>query len=313
MGDGDQPSARDHSLPPDALQDLSLTHLALAILILVWGTTWAAIRIGLEGIPPFTGVSLRFAIASLAVFAAARLLGIRLQWHRRAVHLGLLNAVLSFSVSYGVVYWAEQWVPSGLAAVLFSTFPLFVAVLAHFQLPGERLTARSGAGILLGFAGVLVIYSEDLTTLAGAGALGASLVFLISPLAAAVASVGIKRWGAGIDAFTLTAAPMGLTAAIMGIVAFWFERDRPVVFDGTSIGALFYLALVGSALTFSLYFWLLSRLPATRLSLISYGVPIVAVLVGTLVLDESLTGRIGIGAGMVLAGVGLAVSSRARR
>lgn len=210
------------------------------------------------------------------------------------------------------MYWAEQWVPSGLAAVLFSTFPLFVAILAHFWLPGERLTGGSATGILIGFAGVLVVYSEDLSALAGSRTAMASLVFLISPLAAAVGNVVVKRWGEGIDAFTLTAAPMGLTAAVMGVLAWALERDLPVVFDATSVGALLYLALVGSALTFSLFFWLLAKLRATRLSLISYGVPIVAVLVGTLVLDETLSARILVGAGMVLAGVAMAVSAKSR-
>ena len=285
----------------------SLTYAALAVLILIWGTTWAVIRIGLRGLPPFTGVALRFGIAAVVLLAAARLVGVRPSWDRRATMLGAVNAVLSFSLSYGVVYWAEQWVPSGLASVLFSTFPLMVAGLAHFVLPDERIRAASATGILVGFTGVLVIFSEDLASLGGQETVKAAFVFLLSPFAAAVANVVVKRWGHGVHPLSLTAPPMAATCLIMGALAAIFERDRELSFDSASVGALLYLAIAGTAITFFLYFWLLNRLPATRLSLITYGIPVVAVTVGTLWLGEPFTGRMLVGSVLVLVGVSLAV------
>ncbi len=285
----------------------SLTYAALAVLILIWGTTWAVIRIGLRGLPPFTGVAMRFGIAAIVLFAVARAFGVRPDRGRRARVLGAVNAALAFSLSYGVVYWAEQWVPSGLASVLFSTFPLMVAGLAHFALPGERIQLASAAGILVGFLGVLVIFSEDLAALGGQQAVTASIVFLLSPLAAAVANVVVKRWGKGVHPLSLTAPPMAATAVIMGVLAVIFERGRQLSFDASSVGALLYLAIAGTAVTFFLYFWLLDRLPATRLSLITYGIPVVAVTVGTLGLGEPFTGRMLMGSGLVLVGVSLAV------
>lgn len=277
------------------------------MLILIWGTTWAVIRIGLRGLPPFTGVAMRFGIAAIVLFAVARAFGVRPERDRRARVLGAVNAALAFSLSYGVVYWAEQWVPSGLASVLFSTFPLMVAGLAHFALPGERIQLASAAGILVGFLGVLVIFSEDLAALGGQQAVTASIVFLLSPLAAAVANVVVKRWGKGVHPLSLTAPPMAATAVIMGVLAVIFERGRELSFDASSVGALLYLAIAGTAVTFFLYFWLLDRLPATRLSLITYGIPVVAVTVGTLGLGEPFTGRMLMGSGLVLVGVSLAV------
>ena len=285
----------------------SLTYAALAVLILIWGTTWAVIRIGLRGLPPFTGVAMRFGIAAIVLFAVARAFGVRPERDRRARVLGAVNAALAFSLSYGVVYWAEQWVPSGLASVLFSTFPLMVAGLAHFALPGERIQLASAAGILVGFLGVLVLFSEDLAALGGQQAVTASIVFLLSPLAAAVANVVVKRWGKGVHPLSLTAPPMAATAVIMGVLAVIFERGRQLSFDASSVGALLYLAIAGTAVTFFLYFWLLDRLPATRLSLITYGIPVVAVTVGTLGLGEPFTGRMFMGSGLVLVGVSLAV------
>jgi drug/metabolite transporter (DMT)-like permease len=290
-----------------------LTNGALALLILIWGTTWAAIRVGLEGLPPFTGIAIRFAIAALVLMLVAWWKSWPLGSGARTRWLWLTNAALSFSASYGLVYWAEQWVPSGLAAVLFSTFPLFVAVMAHLWLPGERLTPGAVVGIVAGFLGVLTIFSEDLPSLSGDQVRFASAVFLISPLVSAVASVVIKRYGEGLHPMSLTAVPMAMTAAIMGVLAAVVERGRGIDLDPASTAALLYLAICGTAVTFFLYFWLLDRLPATRLSLITYGVPIVAVTVGTLVLNEPFTMRMLIGGLLVLGGVLLAVrSGRAR-
>ncbi len=285
----------------------SLTYAALAVLILIWGTTWAVIRIGLRGLPPFTGVALRFGIAAAVLFAAARVTGVKFSRGRRVQLLGAVNAALTFSLSYGVVYWAEQWVPSGLASVLFATFPLMVAVLAHFLLPGERLEVASAVGILVGFLGVVVIFSEDLASLGGQQTVRAAWIFLLSPLAAATANVVVKRWGKGIHSLSLTAPPMAATAVIMAVVALAFERGRMLSFDATSVGALLYLSIAGTAVTFFLYFWLLDRLPATRLSLITFAIPVVAVSVGTLVLEEPFTDRMFLGSALVLVGVALAL------
>jgi drug/metabolite transporter (DMT)-like permease len=284
------------------------------LLVLIWGTTWAAIRIGLEGIPPFAGVALRFGIAAVLLFAAGRMIGVRFGGGRRELFVWVVNALMSFCISYGVVYWAEQWVPSGLAAVLFATFPLFVAMLAHFALPGERLALAGVAGVLLGFGGVAVIFSEDLALLGGPMVALAATVMLLSPAAAAVASVAVKRWGAGMHPFSLTAVPMAMTAVIMGAVSFAVERDAVFVFERKSVGALLYLAVLGSAVTFSLYFWLLAHIPATRVSMIAYLVPLVAVGVGAALFDESLTARTLAGALLVVIGVALTVrGGRVRR
>ncbi len=278
----------------------------LAVLILIWGTTWSVIRIGLDGIPPLTGVALRFAIAGSVLLVIGRLFGIGLPRGPRIRRLWAIETLFGFVVSYGVVYWAEQWVPSGLAAVLFSTFPIFVAILAHFALEGEPLRAAALVGLVLGVAGVAVIFSEDLTALAGPGVATAAAVLLASPIAGAVSHVAVKRWGGGFHPVHLASVPMLATAAIVGILALLVERGRPLVFDGRSVGALLYLALLGSVVTFTLYYWLLARLPATRLSLMTYALPIVALTIGIVAFDEPWSTRIFAGSGLVIVGVALA-------
>ncbi|UCF66623.1 MAG: DMT family transporter [Acidobacteriota bacterium] len=281
-----------------------------AVLTLIWGTTWAAIRIGLSGIPPMTGVSLRFAIAAAVLFLAAVPMGVRFGRSARERWLWIVNGLLSYVVSYGVVYWCEQWIPSGLAAVLFSTFTLFVALMAHVALPGERLGTMAAVGVLIGFVGIAVIYSEDLTALGGAPVRRAALIMLLSPLAAAIANVAVKRWGHGVHPLSLAAVPMGIGAGVMGALAIVAERGRPVVFDAVSVGALLYLAVFGSAVTFTLYYWLLAKMPASRLAMIAYLTPLTALGFGAAFLGEPLQTRTLVGTPLVLAGIMLASRQR---
>lgn len=286
----------------------------LALLVLIWGTTWAAIRVGLEGIPPITGVALRFALAALLLFALSPLLGVRFgRGGRVEVALWVVNGLLSFCVSYGVVYWAEQWVPSGLSAVLFATYPLLVALLVHFAVPGERLTLPRLAGAVVGFVGVAVIFSEDFAKLGGPQVMRASLVLLLSPLASAFASVAVKKWGRDVHPVSITAVPMLLCALAMGSLAWLVERGRPVRFDASSVAALLYLTVMGSAVTFTFYYWLMARMPLAKLALIAYLIPVVAIAVGIAAFDEPLTARVLIGAALVVGGVAVAGQLGQRR
>ena len=279
---------------------------AFALLCLIWGTTWSAIQIGLEGVPPFAGAAIRFAIAALLLLGLAVATGVRLGRTRRERWLWLANGTLGFTISYGVVYWAEQWVPSGLASVIFAIYPVFVALIGHFVLPDEKLSRREIIGVLLSFVGVGVIFAEDFSRLGGPQVALAAVVMLLSPLTAACGSVAVKRWGAGIHPFSMAAMPMAVAAAMLGTVALLFERERTFTWDATSLGALLYLAVIGSAVTFSLYYWLLEHLPVKRLALIAYVIPIVAVTVGML-RGEPLTVLILSGSAVVIIGVAIAV------
>jgi drug/metabolite transporter (DMT)-like permease len=284
----------------------------LGLLTLVWGTTWAAIAISLRGIPPFTGVALRFAIASMMLIGYARLMGIPLAaTSRRDRRLRLLHALLSFCASYGIVFWSEQWVPSGLASVLFATFPLLVAVMAHFTLPAEKMTLPVLIGIGLGFSGVAVIFGEDFELLGGSRVALAATVTLIAPLVSATVSVAVKKWGSGMHPVPFNAVAMVIAAGAMGMVAAVFERHRPVVFDPGPVAALLYMAIAGTAITFPLYFWLLEHMEARQVALIGFGTPVVALLIGAAFMGEPMTARTWVGSAMVV--VGVAVASRTRR
>ncbi|MCP3963956.1 MAG: EamA family transporter [bacterium] len=283
----------------------------LALLVAIWGTTWSVIRVSLDGFPPLTGVAVRFAIAAAVLWGLARVRGISL-WQRDHVWLWLLQAVLAFSLTYGLVYWAEQWVPSGLVSVLFSTFPLFVVLIGYTILPGERLAAWGILGVLMGFAGVAVIFSDDVGGLAGPQARQAAAVVLLAPVGAAIAHVTVKRYAQGVHPLALTAPPMAITGVLLGTVALVLESDRPIVLDTAPVLATLYLALAGSAVTFSLYYWVLKHVTAIQMSLITYAIPVVAVTIGTVFMDEPLTWRMLAGSALVILGVGFAARPRAQ-
>ena len=283
----------------------------LTLLVIIWGTTWAAVSISLTGFAPFTGVTFRFVVAAVLLVAFARLMGLPLapvnSYDRR---LRVLHALLSFCVSYGIVFWAEQWVPSGLASVLFATFPLIVAVIAHFALPDERMTWQAAMGTVLGFVGIAIIFAEDFERLGGRMVGVGSAVMLISPLVAAIATVAVKKWGKGIHPVSFNAVAIIYGAAVMGVLAAATERHRPMDFEYWPVAAVLYMGVAGTAITFPLYFWLLEHMEARQVALIGYGTPIVAISLGVVFLNEPLTIRTLIGSALVV--VGVAIASRGR-
>jgi len=284
--------------------------LVFVFLTIVWGTTWAAIRVGLQGIPPFTSVAIRFAIATAILLAIAKALKVRLGAEPGEKTLWLINGALFFSVSYGVVYWSEQYVPSGLAAILFATFPLLVTFFAHMVLPGEPIKVRAALGAVVAFAGIVVIFSEDLAKIGGPKTELAAAVLLLSPLVSAMSSVLVKKWGGAIHPISLAAMPMAIATVVMTCLSLLFERHRPIVWTRASIASLLYLAVFGSAMTFTLYYWLLRHVRASRVALIAYATPVIAVVTGVLFLDEPLTSRFLLGGALVIAGVAFSTRSR---
>lgn len=281
------------------------------LLILVWGTTWGAITFSLDGFPPLFGLSLRFFLGSAILCAALWLRG---GWTRPGPRLWGLwasQAFFAFTIAYGITYWAEQWVPSGLVAVLFSTFPLWVAVFGYFVLPEERLGALAIVGLVLGFAGVAVIFSNDWSALGGPGVLLAASFTLISPASAAVNQVWIKRWGKGFSPLLLTGPPIGAAAFLMlTLSALWElgpDSGHAITPTGPAIASVVYLGVLGTAVTFGLYYWIMQHVSAIRLSLITFATPVVAVWLGAAFLGEPVTLRILVGAALVLAGVGFVI------
>ncbi|HZN37165.1 MAG TPA: EamA family transporter [Planctomycetota bacterium] len=280
--------------------------LLVALLCLVWGSTWWAIRLCLQDHPPLSSAALRFCIAGLVMTALAPRLA-RLEaapppprW------LWITSGLLNFAGSYGVLYAAETVVPSGIAAVLWSIFPLLMACSAVLFL-GERLRARQLAGFVVSFLGILTVFSGALESI-GQQSLGWLLLVLASPVVSATGTTLVKKYGSGTSSVLLNRNGMVFGAVLLGAAAFRREDPLAMAWTWQATVATLYLALFGTALTFGIYFWLLRRAPASMLSLISYVTPVLAMLIAAAVGDGETNAGLWLGTGLVVTGVALVVA-----
>lgn len=279
----------------------ALVLAGFAAISIVWGSTWLAIKIGLESISPVFGVAIRFTLAAVILFAIVRFRGERLSWGRENLPVFLVLGFLSFSFPFVLVYWGEQYIGSGLASILFATYPFVVAVFSHLFLPGEPLSAFKVGGTLLGFAGVVVIFWADLA--GGTAGFPGMAAIVLSTVLQGFSLVSVKRMGKHIAPVQLTLGGMAVSVVVLWTMAFALEDPSALRFDAAGIGSIVYLGTFGSVLTFVVYYWLLKRVEALFLSLTSLITPVLAVVLGAIFLGEVLPGSIYTGAAMVLAGI----------
>jgi drug/metabolite transporter (DMT)-like permease len=211
-------------------------------------------------------------------------------------------SVVNFSGSYALVYWAEQYINSGLASVLFSVMPFYVAFFAIWFLPAEKISFKKFLGIMVGFLGVLVIFRDQLQfshTLAIFG----MIAVVLSPAFSAMGTIMAKKARMRFHAVTLNTLPLLYTSLTFLIMYLLFELDRNVVFNWPAVISLLYLGIFGTALAFVLYFWLLKTTSAVLLSMITFVTPPLALIWGWLVLGESVSWELLIGMIIIFSGI----------
>ena len=279
---------------------------AIALLCLIWGSTWLVIREGLRDLPPFLSAGTRFAIAGVLFLILAPLLHRREGGESPVTWLWVCNGVFSFAVSYGVVYYCEQTLPSGLVSLLWAVFPMMMAIASHRFLPGERLAPGRWLGFGLGFAGIAVLFRTDLDSFGG-DAVITGAILLLSPLAACLGNVVFKRYGTETSSALLNRNGMLLAAGLLLAVSTGVERHAEVVWTGRALFSVAYLAVAGTVVTFGLYFWLLRFARAHRMSLIAYVTPALALSLGWAVGDEPVSRFTLVGASLILLGIMLVV------
>lgn len=273
-----------------------------ALLCFIWGSTWLAIRISLESFTPFLSGGLRFLIASLAIFIIMRLKGITLQKDKLSVKLYLQMGFLSFVIPFGLVYWAEQFVPSGLASVLFGVYPFFVAIFSYFMIPNEKIGIGKTIGMILGFVGIIIIFSDSFSFTISDYLLGMFAVMLSGIMQAFIA-VTLKKHGKHLNPLSMNFIPMliaGIAGTLIGLIA---ENMSRVSFREDGILAVLYLAIFGSVVTFTSFYWLMKKINVVILSLIAFITPIVALILGWVFYNEVLTTHHIIGSALVLVGL----------
>ena len=282
--------------------DRLLTWLGFLIISTVWGSTWLAIKIGLRTVPPFYAAGLRFLVASAVLYVIVRMRRLPIPFTPDAQRVYFAVGILSFAVPFALAYWGQQFIPSGLGSILYCVFPLCVAVFSHFLLANERLDLYKTIGTLLGFAGILIVFSPDLS-LPDSSAIPGMAAILLGATMQAYALVITKKHGQGISPITMTFVGMVIGAVILLLLGAAFESGSSIVWTGEAVGSILYLAIIGSVLAFVSYYWLLKRIDAVYLSLTSFINPIIAVILGAIILNERLASTVLAGAALVLAGI----------
>jgi drug/metabolite transporter (DMT)-like permease len=276
--------------------------LLITALCLIWGATWVVIKIGLSEAPPFYGAAFRFLLAvfvlGVLVWAGRR----RLPRNRSTIGWILLPGLFMYFGSYGATYYSEQYIDAALASILFASFPFFVAIGAHFYLPGERLSLLKVLGMVLGFLGIVVIFRDGLTTPAP-GKWWAMGIMMLSPLFSAAASVLYKRHLTREDPIVVNFLQMLFGVLLLFPFAFLKESFADFRWSATSIASVSFLGIFGSVFTFVSYYHLLRTMEATRLSLIAFVTPITAAILGWLVLGEKVSWATAVGAFLVFIGI----------
>jgi drug/metabolite transporter (DMT)-like permease len=285
--------------------------LLLALISLVWGSTWLVIRVGIRDVPPLTGAGIRFVLAGAVMSLLAPAIARREGGGRPPLSAVLLHAGCQFCANYALVYWAETVLPSGLVSVLWSAYPLMLALLGHFVTGSERLVGRKWLGLVVSFCGIVLLFATDLAAV-GPGAVGMGFAVLLAPAAVAISTTYLKRHAAGSSSVILNRDAMLLGGVALLIMALVLERDRDFSVTPAAVGSILYLALLGTVLTFGVYLWLLRTVPAYRMSLTSYATPVIALLVGAAFGGEPLGPSTLAGTALVLAGVGLTLLRSAR-
>lgn len=284
--------------------------IALYVLLcVVWGSTWLVIKVGYGGLGPFNVASLRFFLAGLVLVPLARLFGAR--WPQGRIEWMLVSIVglVLFGADYGLIYWGEQFLDSGLTAILFATLPVITIGFAHVYIPGDRLTGRKLAGTLLALLGVVALFGDRLRL--DRSATAPMFAIVAAAVCAAAAAVASKRHGRALHPAALNAPAMLIGALALWAASLAAGDGFRLPGDAATWGAVVYLAIAGSVVTFLVYFSLLKSWSVTSLSFVSVFTPAIALGLGFVFLEERPTLWTGLGAGLVLAGVALALTGAA--
>lgn len=285
--------------------DRAISVALYGLLCLVWGSTWLFIKVGYGGLGPFNVAAIRFFIAGAVFVALVPLLGAR--WPRGRGEWFVVGwvGIMLFALDYGLIYWGEQHLESGLTAILFATLPLITAFFAHAYVPGDRLTPRKLAGTVLAFLGVVALFGDHVRL--DPSKAGPMLAIVASAACAAAAGVVTKRHGRHLHPAALNAPAMLVGAVALLLMSVAAGDGFTLPRDGATWWAVGYLAIAGSVLTFLVYFTLLKTWSVTSLSFISVFTPVVALLLGFVLLGERPTTLTALGAILILAGVALAL------
>ena len=273
-------------------------------LCLIWGSTWYFIKISLNaGMPPFFGVGFRFFLSGLLFFLIIAFQKKSIPLNKQAIKLYLSFGLLNFALSYGITYWATQYIYSSISSILWGLFPLFTSVMAHFMLSGdenEKLTTNKLLALFLGFIGMVFIGSNQSIDLQSQSFF-AILVLVGAIIIAAWPSVLYKKYNDVVGPYQMNAVCQTLTGVIMLSLSYLLREDLTVMtWDNQLIFASIYLVIFGGVISWGIYFWLYQHLSVTQVTYVAIFPPIVAIILGWIFLNEVLSAKEIIGTAFIL-------------
>ncbi len=289
--------------------------VAFALVYLLWGSTYLAIDIAVESIPPALMCAVRFSIAGVVMLVVCALMKRRVWYPARQIALAGIVGVLLLMGGNLTLSWAELTVPSGLAAMIISVTPLWFLVLDSLLLGHHRISAQGKAGLALGIVGLLVLFWPELqvTSEMGRRELFSCISLLGGSFLWALGSVLSKRWQSGMDIFSATAWQMTVAGAASFLLAFVVGDFPQVIWTSRSLGAVLYLVVCGSWIGYTAYIWLLKHVPTSKVSTYAYVNPVIAVFLGWLVLHERVDRFIGVGSIIVVLSVVLVTGAKVEK
>ncbi|MBI1932075.1 MAG: DMT family transporter [Ignavibacteriales bacterium] len=276
--------------------------LGYVVICLIWGSTWLAIKFGLESLTPLISAGLRFLLASIIIFTIVKIKKIEFHLDSLSIKLYIFLAFFSFAVPFWLVYWAEQFVPSGLTSVMFGMYPFSVFVFSWFILKGESADFYKFISVIFGFIGILIIFWDSLQVDIENYSLGL-LAVLLSAILQGSTAVTIKKWGTHLHPLSINAVPLFIAGISMVTLSFLLEKTSSWEFSFNAVLSIIYLSIVGTIAAFTIYYWLLKQINAVILALSSFITPIIAIILGWLVLNEKLSAQVLFGALFVLIGI----------
>jgi len=288
--------------------------ITFIFLCVLWGTTWVAIKITLEGFPPFFGAAIRFAVALIFLLGYISWKRISLRMSGKDFWIVSLTAFLMYTLDYGLIYWGEQYLSAGVTAIFFATFPLFTGIWANFLFRNETFCWHKFLGLVLGFSGIFIVfYDQLLITHFSRLVILATLSIIIGAACGAMSVVMIKKYLPHLNPIKLSFHQMLQGVFFLFLFGIFLESPQNIQLSSRIVLAVIYLGALGSALGFALYYWLLQELSAITLSLIIYITPIVAIIVDYFVFGEILQLRAILGMFVIFPGIALTEWEMIRR
>jgi drug/metabolite transporter (DMT)-like permease len=286
-------------------------YLALLALCFLWGTTYLAIRIGVKSFPPFLFSGIRYMISGLAIllwfYFKKEVVWPNLQELKRIIVTGLFI----FVGGNLFLVLAEQSVTSGMAALVNSSFPIWIVLITRVWNPEERISNLSIIGILVGFVGQGLIFYEQLFLLSNGAYFLGFVLLIVGLINGSLGSVYMKKFPVKINSVLNAGLQMMICGSVTTVLGLLIGEGKKINFDPTGWYALFYLVVAGSILGYSLFVYAMDRLPATIVSVYAYINPIVAIWLGLIILNEPISGKTLIAIGITLIGVFIVNKGRA--